>query len=474
MAATEDAARVTDSVASATHDLYQQYGKQIYAYCLHQLRSREEAEDAVQTTFLNAFRGLQRGTTTRFEQAWLYKIAANVCIARRSSSGRRLRLEAPDDFEMLEEIVPSGSASAGDTLELMGLDEALEQMPENQRRAILLREWQGLSYREIASELELSQGAVEMLIFRARRTLASALEEPAAPRSRAGKAKTGFSFGSLIAALKGLFSAGVAAKMAAVAVSVAVVGTGAVHSVVHSAMSQRHAQVAAKATQVDGTSSTRAFSRTSPVALVSYRAPRAGLAATRVRVARTAGADAQTGPRPVPTDDVAPPPAPARPAATDEPSMSVTVPVSAPAPAVTPTPAVSSPPQQPAEPGASSAGSTDNGGKTNDRDRTETGSSTGSTATATPDSRDASTSSDPTTTTTDTTAAIPAPTPAPTTATTTTTTTTTTDASTPATTTTTTTTPTTTTTTTTTTTSGATGNGPVGSKGGGGHRDHAR
>ena len=211
MAATEDAGRVADSVASATHDLYQQYGKQIYAYCLHQLRSREEAEDAVQTTFLNAFRGLQRGTTTRFEQAWLYKIAANVCIARRSSSGRRLRLEAPDDFEMLEEIVPSGSASAGDTLELMGLDEALEQMPENQRRAILLREWQGLSYREIAAELELSQGAVEMLIFRARRTLASALEEPAVPKRRVGKAKTGFSFGSLLAALKGLFSAGVAA-----------------------------------------------------------------------------------------------------------------------------------------------------------------------------------------------------------------------------------------------------------------------
>ena len=153
----------------------------------------------------------------------------------------------------------------------MGLDEALEQMPENQRRAILLREWQGLSYREIASELDLSQGAVEMLIFRARRTLASALEEPAAPKRRIGKAKTGFSFGSLIAALKGLFSAGVAAKMAAVAVSAAVVGTGAVHSVVHHAMSQRHAQIAATAAlHVDGTSSARS-ARTSLVGLVSYR-----------------------------------------------------------------------------------------------------------------------------------------------------------------------------------------------------------
>jgi RNA polymerase sigma factor (sigma-70 family) len=235
LAALGDAGR-GDSVASATHDLYRQYGKQIYAYCLHQLRSREEAEDAVQTTFLNAFRGLQRGTTTRFEQAWLYKIAQNVCIARRSSSGRRLRLEAPDDFEILQEVVPSGNAS-GDTLELMGLDDALEKMPENQRRAILLREWQGLSYREIATELSLSQGAVEMLIFRARRTLATALEQPEpVQRRRTGRVKTGFSFGSLVAALKGLFSTGAALKMAAVAVTATVAGTNAVvHSVVHRA-----------------------------------------------------------------------------------------------------------------------------------------------------------------------------------------------------------------------------------------------
>jgi RNA polymerase sigma-70 factor, ECF subfamily len=188
VATTEDAGRVIDPVANATHDLYRQYGKQIYAYCLHQLRSREEAEDAVQTTFLNAFRGLQCGTTTRFEQAWLYKIALNVCIARRSSSGRRLRLEAPDDFEILEEVVPSAGGSAAETLELMGLDDALEQMPENQRRAILLREWQGLSYREIASELDLSQGAVEMLIFRARKTLAMALDEPETAKRRTSKA----------------------------------------------------------------------------------------------------------------------------------------------------------------------------------------------------------------------------------------------------------------------------------------------
>jgi RNA polymerase sigma-70 factor (ECF subfamily) len=161
---------------NTTQDLYAQYGKQIYSYCLHKLRSREEAEDAVQTTFLNAFRSLQRGAETQFEQAWLYKIAHNVCVARQTSSSRRLRLESPNDFEVLQEIVPARDGEQ--PLELIGIEEALERMPENQRRAILLREWQGLSYREISAELDLSQAAVEMLIFRARRALAGALEQP--------------------------------------------------------------------------------------------------------------------------------------------------------------------------------------------------------------------------------------------------------------------------------------------------------
>jgi len=175
LAASRSGACEAEVVVDATDELYRRYGKKLYAYCLYELRSREEAEDAVQTTFLNAFRGLQRGTTTRFEQAWLYKIARNVCIARRSSSGRRQRLEAPSDFEMLEETIPSGASA--DSLELMGLEDALVRMPENQRWAILLREWQGLTYREIANELGVTQGAIEMLIFRARRTLAAALSD---------------------------------------------------------------------------------------------------------------------------------------------------------------------------------------------------------------------------------------------------------------------------------------------------------
>lgn len=205
--------------ADATRALYEQYSRQILNYCVHQLNSREEAEDAVQTTFMNAFRGLKRGVVPEAEQAWLFKIAENVCLSRRRSSWRRGKVESPNDFEVLQEIVPSKHANRAD--ELIGLEDALEAMPENQRRAILLREWQGLSYREIADELELSQAAVETLIFRARRSLAAGLESPVAPkrRRRISAAGDGLSLGSLIAGLKSVLTGGAAVKAVAVAVA---------------------------------------------------------------------------------------------------------------------------------------------------------------------------------------------------------------------------------------------------------------
>jgi RNA polymerase sigma-70 factor (ECF subfamily) len=204
--------------ADATRSLYERYANQIYRYCAHQLGSREEAEDAVQSTFLNAFRGLKRGVVPELESAWLFKIAHNVCLSRQRSAWRRGKIESPADFELVEELMPAPSRRAD---ELIGLEDVLAQMPETQRRAILLREWQGLSYREIADELELSQGAVETLIFRARRSLASGLEQPTETRGRKRFVRA-FDWGNLVAAAKSLFVGGsVAAKVAA---TVAVVG----------------------------------------------------------------------------------------------------------------------------------------------------------------------------------------------------------------------------------------------------------
>jgi RNA polymerase sigma factor (sigma-70 family) len=207
--------RVGAPEADLTRTLYEQYANQIFRYCLHQLGSREEAEDAVQSTFLNAFRGIKRGVVPELESAWLFKIAHNVCLSRHRSSWRRGRIESPADFDVVEELTPAPSRHAD---ELIGLQDVLEQMPENQRRAILLREWQGLSYHEIGEELELSQAAVETLIFRARRSLAQGLEQPAEPKRR--RLVRGADLANVLAGLKSLLLGGSAAVKVAAAVAV--------------------------------------------------------------------------------------------------------------------------------------------------------------------------------------------------------------------------------------------------------------
>jgi RNA polymerase sigma factor (sigma-70 family) len=213
------AVRLEPAASAAAERLFEQHSGWIYGYCLRQLRSPEEAEDALQATYLNACRSLKGGFVPRAGSAWLLRVAHNVCITRLRSSGRRARLEWAQDREVLEETVAAPERRAD---ELIGLPEALATLPEQQRRAILLREWQGLSYREVAHELGLTQSAVETLIFRARRSLASALEDPGSRRPRA---LHGLNLGGLGAALKSLLAGGVGVKAAA---TVAVAATATV------------------------------------------------------------------------------------------------------------------------------------------------------------------------------------------------------------------------------------------------------
>jgi RNA polymerase sigma factor (sigma-70 family) len=206
-------------------ELFHEHSRRIYAYCLRQLGSPEEAEDALQATYLNACRSLLAGFEPKVAQAWLFKVAHNVCLTKRRSSWRRSRVERPQDIQSIEEFVAAPEARGP---ELMGIEDALADLPGQQRRAILLREWQGLSYREVAAEMGLSQGAVETLIFRARRSLASALEPEVAPERRArflGLLDAGALLGGLKSALAGSLGTSLAAGLAVTASTTLIAAT---------------------------------------------------------------------------------------------------------------------------------------------------------------------------------------------------------------------------------------------------------
>src|SRR5881394_2637629 len=187
------------------HVLYDRYYLNIYRYALSELRSAQDAEDAAQNTFLRAFAAMQRGVVPENEPAWLFKIAHNVCASSKLAWLRRRRIETPRDLDLLptepEAIEPPRE-------ELDGLGDALANMPPRLREAFLLREWQGLSYAEIAERLDTSRSAVETLIFRARRMLAAQLESP----------RRALGVGQLLTLLRGLLGGGsLAVKAAGVA-----------------------------------------------------------------------------------------------------------------------------------------------------------------------------------------------------------------------------------------------------------------
>ncbi len=163
--------------------LYESYRNLVYRHCLGHLRSSHEAEDAVQNTFLRAYVALRRGFRPENEGAWLFKIAQNVCLSRHAAKARRARVESTRDFDQVQDHVPAREQADRDDLWRLG--SALAAMPAPLRQVILLREWQGLSYSEIADTLGLSLSAVEARIFRARRSLADALRSEAEPETTA-------------------------------------------------------------------------------------------------------------------------------------------------------------------------------------------------------------------------------------------------------------------------------------------------
>jgi RNA polymerase sigma-70 factor (ECF subfamily) len=301
--------------ADATQDLYERYAPQILGFCVNQLGSRDEAEDAVQSTFLNAHRALQRGVTPDAELPWLFKIAHNVCLTRRRSTRRRTRVESPSDLGAVQDVLPAPPRESAD--ELMRLTDALEDMPSSQRRAIVLREWRGLSYHEIADELELSQSAVETLIFRARRTLASKLRienDRPRPLSRIRKA---FDAGALLTGLKTLFEGGAAAKVAVVAVAAS--GTAVAVTVPHhdakkahppKKVAAGHVQHPAKAAAA-GPAAHKHVRRAKKVHAATHAPtkPVAGPTPTSVQAAAAVELPETTTPHKAPTEavDVAPP-----------------------------------------------------------------------------------------------------------------------------------------------------------------------
>jgi RNA polymerase sigma factor (sigma-70 family) len=135
--------------------------------------SRDRAEDAVQQSFVNAYQAMLRDEADLNLRPWLYRIAHNASLnALRDSGLRHDQLEATIDGVERPDQALERSQGLREVLA------AVQALPERQRGAIVLRELEGRSYDEIASELGVSDGSVRQLRWSSRDPTGAAAPRP--------------------------------------------------------------------------------------------------------------------------------------------------------------------------------------------------------------------------------------------------------------------------------------------------------
>jgi RNA polymerase sigma-70 factor (TIGR02960 family) len=170
----EEAAFAGDEAAFAA--LAGEYRRELHVHCYRMLGSYDEAEDAVQDTFLRAWRARDSYDGRTYFRAWLYKIATNICLdVVRRPAARDLVWLQPYPDRLLDEIAPTHdrpdvAAVDRETIELTFLI-ALQELPARQRAALIARDVLGWSAAETAGLLETSVAAANSALQRARVTM---------------------------------------------------------------------------------------------------------------------------------------------------------------------------------------------------------------------------------------------------------------------------------------------------------------
>jgi RNA polymerase sigma factor (sigma-70 family) len=161
---------------AAFEKLYRQHVSDVYRYTLAVLGNPADAEDVTQTTFMNAYRAFHAGERPRKPTNWLRTIAHNVCRQRWRQAARRPLEVAEFDVNAGGGRGGAGFADDDEGPSAADITRALQSLPFNQRTALVMRELEGRRQAEIARELDLSESAVEALLFRARRAMREQLE----------------------------------------------------------------------------------------------------------------------------------------------------------------------------------------------------------------------------------------------------------------------------------------------------------
>ncbi|MBI4369076.1 MAG: sigma-70 family RNA polymerase sigma factor [Elusimicrobia bacterium] len=165
--------------------LFDRYANHLVNFIYRFLRSQEESEDVAQEALLRIYRSKDHYDPVRSFRPWLFSIVSRLCSNYLRDRRRHPQISldqsvshGSDDPRPLQ-IADSALPLPQDALEkhdiAMAAMRALNDLPENQRTAVILRRFEALSYEEIAQAMGISMAAVKSLLFRARQTLKETL-----------------------------------------------------------------------------------------------------------------------------------------------------------------------------------------------------------------------------------------------------------------------------------------------------------
>ena len=161
--------------------LYHRYQRRIGAYIYGMVHDHGRAEDITQDVFMSALRRMRATETPIAFKPWVYEIAKNACIDafRRSKRAEEISYDADDGSERLHLVSkgPTPEAAVDTRMSLDHLRGAFGGLSEAHHQILVMRELEGLSYRQIGEQLGMSRPSVESTLFRARRRLSEEYEE---------------------------------------------------------------------------------------------------------------------------------------------------------------------------------------------------------------------------------------------------------------------------------------------------------
>ena len=166
--------------------LVERYQRRAFAVAMGYLKNPEDAMDAAQDAFVKAFRNIKGFKGNSKFYTWLYRIVVNVCIDQIRKRRRARTVEYDETFKRRDEAVvgplagntrPMHPGAAAESKQLnVVLKAALDELSENHRTVIVLREVDGRSYEEIAEIMQCHIGTVMSRLHHARKNLQKALK----------------------------------------------------------------------------------------------------------------------------------------------------------------------------------------------------------------------------------------------------------------------------------------------------------